>query len=229
MLGTTGVSRVKRLAVTALTVLVISLGLALSSAPSASALSNDDQSMFDLTNQSRSQNGLGALQYDAALSSVARGWVSQMAGAGVLSHNGSLSSQVSSQVTNDWTRIGENVGFGQATSSLENAFMNSPGHKANILGDYNRVGIATMRDAAGTLWVVVDFVKGPALNTPPPTPAPPVGSTIGNLDSAWRQPGSIGIYGWAIDPDTTDPIAVHVYVDGAFAALGTANMGRPDI
>jgi uncharacterized protein YkwD len=226
MFGTTGVSRAKRLAVTAMTVLVISLGLAMSSAPAASALSNDEQSMFDLTNQSRAQNGLGPLQYDAALSDVARGWVGQMAAARALSHNGNLASQVSSQVTDDWVRIGENVGYGSTPSGLENAFMNSSGHRANILGDFNRVGIATMRDASGTLWVVVDFVKGPALNTPPPAP---VGSTIGNLDSTWRQPGSIGIYGWAIDPDTTAAIPVHVYVDGAFAALGTANLGRPDI
>jgi uncharacterized protein YkwD len=229
MLGTTGVSKVKRLAATALAVLVVSFGLALTSAPSANAWSNDDQSLFDLTNQSRAQNGLGALQYDAALSSVARGWVSQMAGAGVLSHNGNLASQVGSQVTNDWTRIGENVGFGSTTTGLEAAFMNSPGHRANILGDYNRVGIATQRDASGTLWVVVDFVKGPALDTAPPSVAAPAGSTIGNLDSAWRQPGSIGIFGWAIDPDTTASIPVHVYVDGVFAALGTANVGRPDI
>jgi uncharacterized protein YkwD len=226
MLGFTGTSKAKRLAVTALAVLVVSLGLALSSAPAASALSNDEQSMFDLTNQSRSQNGLGPLQYDAALSSVARSWVSQMAGAGALSHNGSLASQISSSVTDEWTRIGENVGFGSTPNGLENAFMNSPGHRANILGDFNRVGIAAVRDGAGTLWVVVDFIKAPALNTPPPAPS---GSTIGNLDSTWRQPGSIGVFGWAIDPDTTASIPVHIYVDGRFAALGAADVGRPDI
>ena len=88
-----------------------------------------------------------------------------------------------------------------------------------------RIEVLT-RDGNGTLWVVVDFVKGPALNTPPPVPQ---GSTIGNIDSVWRQPGSIGVFGWAIDPDTTSPIQVHIYVDGAFAGQTKADIGRPDI
>ena len=32
---------------------------------------------------------------------------------------------------------------GQSPSSLHSAFMDSSGHKANILGDYNYVGIGT--------------------------------------------------------------------------------------
>jgi len=42
----------------------------------------------------------------------------------------------------------------------------------------------------------------------------PSGSPFGVIDSAWSAPGEIGLRGWAIDPDTTDPIRVHVYVDG---------------
>jgi hypothetical protein len=222
----------KKVAMTVLAVLVVSVGLAMGSAPSASAIGNDEFSQFDLTNQSRSQNGLGALQYDAAASDVARAWAAQMSAAGTLSHNGNLASQISSLVTNDWSRIGENVGYGQSTTSLENAFMNSPGHRANILGDFNRVGIGSVRDASGTLWLVVDFVKGPALDTPPPAPpapAIPVGSPIGNLDYTWRQPGSIGVYGWAIDPDTAASIPVHLYVDGVLATMATADVARSDI
>ncbi|MEY2456347.1 MAG: hypothetical protein QOK06_1441, partial [Acidimicrobiaceae bacterium] len=222
MLGTKGdTSLAKKVAMTVLAVLVVSVGLAMGSAPSASAIGNDEFSQFDLTNQSRSQNGLGALQYDAAASDVARAWAVQMSAAGTLSHNGNLASQIGSLVTNDWTRIGENVGYGQSTTNLENAFMNSPGHRANILGDFNRVGIGSVRDASGTLWVVVDFVKGPALDTPPPTAS---GSTIGNLDYTWRQPGSIGVYGWAIDPDTAASIPVHLYVDGVLATMATADV-----
>jgi hypothetical protein len=36
------------------------------------------------------------------------------------------------------------------------------------------------------------------------------------------------ITGWAIDPDTTGPIKVHVYVNGRASAL-TANANRPDV
>ena len=35
--------------------------------------------------------------------------------------------------------------------------------------------------------------------------------------------------GWAIDPNTTKPIPVHVYVDGKAVQTLTANTSRPDV
>ena len=51
---------------------------------------------------------------------------------------------------------------------------------------------------------------------------------VGALDQATLTGGSIDVSGWALDPSTTSPIAVHVYVDGAAVAL-TANGSRPDV
>ena len=56
----------------------------------------------------------------------------------------------------------------------------------------------------------------------------PSGSPIGSLDVVSAGPGSVTVAGWAIDPDTTAPIPVHVYVGGAGTAL-TADQGRPDV
>ena len=53
-------------------------------------------------------------------------------------------------------------------------------------------------------------------------------SPFGNLDTAAGVPGGVSVAGWAIDPDTTQPIQVHVYVDGAGVAL-TADGSRPDV
>ena len=53
-------------------------------------------------------------------------------------------------------------------------------------------------------------------------------SPIGYLDVATGVPGGVSVAGWAIDPDTTAPIAVHVYVDSAGVAL-TADGSRPDV
>jgi hypothetical protein len=39
----------------------------------------------------------------------------------------------------------------------------------------------------------------------------------------------VHLTGWAIEPDTTDPVQVHVYVDGAFATAAAAGQPRPDI
>ena len=40
--------------------------------------------------------------------------------------------------------------------------MASPSHRANILGDYNQVGIGVSVADDGRLWVTVVFMKGPA-------------------------------------------------------------------
>lgn len=50
----------------------------------------------------------------------------------------------------------------------------------------------------------------------------------GNLESVSAADGSVTVSGWAVDPDTTAPIAVHVYVDGTATAT-TAGLARPDV
>ncbi|MGY1807353.1 hypothetical protein ACI8AF_08275 [Blastococcus sp. SYSU D00669] len=53
---------------------------------------------------------------------------------------------------------------------------------------------------------------------------------IGHLDSVTAASGDrIEVLGWAVDPDTTAPISVHVYVDGGWAGAVTADVPRPDI
>lgn len=51
---------------------------------------------------------------------------------------------------------------------------------------------------------------------------------FGFFDSLTGTATGITAAGWAIDPDTTDPIAVHVYVDGVGHAF-TADVSRPDV
>jgi hypothetical protein len=51
---------------------------------------------------------------------------------------------------------------------------------------------------------------------------------FGNVDSMRGLSSAIRVAGWAIDPDTNDPITVHVYVDDTFAAA-VADANRPDV
>jgi len=119
-------------------------------------------------NADRTRRGQGALKVDLQLTRVARRWSGQMASETRMYHNPKLGSQVSG----DWTRLGENVGYsrkGGATQTelvarLHTAFMNSPSHRANILGDYNRVGVGVRVAADGTMWVTVNFAKASGLS-----------------------------------------------------------------
>jgi uncharacterized protein YkwD len=77
-----------------------------------------------------------------------------MAAANRLSHNPNYSTQV----TTSWYRIGENVGYGGSESTVFQAFVNSAGHRANLLRpEYNRVGIGQVV-VNGRLWTTHVFL-----------------------------------------------------------------------
>jgi hypothetical protein len=55
------------------------------------------------------------------------------------------------------------------------------------------------------------------------------GNPKGNLESVTRVGATVTASGWALDPDTADPITVHVYVDSHWAAGATAGGSRADV
>jgi hypothetical protein len=52
---------------------------------------------------------------------------------------------------------------------------------------------------------------------------------FGSLDVVSPVPGGVRVAGWAIDPDTTESLDLHVYVDGALASVARADVNRPDV
>lgn len=52
---------------------------------------------------------------------------------------------------------------------------------------------------------------------------------FGALDIVRRVPGGIRVAGWAIDPDTTSAVDVHLYVGGSGTNLGPAGLARADV
>ncbi|RZS59120.1 uncharacterized protein YkwD [Microcella putealis] len=149
--------------------LVVVPVLAPAVAPAAHA--SESGTIHSLMNQGRAGAGLGPLARNPSLDQVALNWANQMAASGVMSHNPNYSTQIPA----GWTRAGENVARGQASgAAMYDAWWNSAGHKANMLGDYTDVGIAFVQ-ANGSTWGVQVFAKyggsvpAPA---PPPPPAP---------------------------------------------------------
>ena len=51
---------------------------------------------------------------------------------------------------------------------------------------------------------------------------------VGVLDSVGTSPGSVTFTGWALDPDTSESIETHIYVDGVGVSI-LANGPRPDL
>jgi hypothetical protein len=55
------------------------------------------------------------------------------------------------------------------------------------------------------------------------------GAPIGHVDTTTAASGTVAVTGWALDPDSIDPIGVHVYVDGQLRAMAQADGDRPDV
>ena len=162
-----------------LLVLLIGIGPAVAAVDPASA----EVQFLSLLNGERTRAGMVPLARDGALDGVARDWSTTMMREDRLYHRPNLVAAIDGSVTRTWTRIGENVGVGGSVERLHQAFMDSPGHKANVLGDYNRLGVGVVTEPDGTIWVTFNFLKGPGITgptglaaaTPAPAPTPPKG------------------------------------------------------
>jgi hypothetical protein len=163
----------RRLALALATLLLAASAVVGVSTPATAAPAD---SLYSLVNQERAAKGLPALVRNASIEAVAVNWANQMAASGTMQHN----PDYSSQIPGGWTAAAENVAQGQHTAAQMNAdWMNSPGHRANILGDFTSIGIAFVT-ANGTTWGVQDFAKyaaqaspSPSVTQTPPSAAPP--------------------------------------------------------
>jgi hypothetical protein len=152
---------------------LVAVALSLVALTTVAAADTDTEADFlSKINATRAEHGLGALRIDDGLQSHARIHSGEMADAGDIYH--SSSSELTTAAGAGWSGLAENVGRGGSTSSLHNAFLASPAHKKNILGDYNYVGIGT-DTADGTIYVTVVFMRNG--DTPPADPSPTVAKT----------------------------------------------------
>jgi uncharacterized protein YkwD len=111
----------------------------------------------DLLNSERVARGLPRLTRSLTLDAVARSWSATMAGGTGLAHRSDLANQVTA-TERGWRRAGENVGYGGGVEALHRAFMDSPAHLDNVVGDWTKLGVGVVV-ADGTIWVTFNFVK----------------------------------------------------------------------
>jgi len=133
-------------------------GLAMTAAAAeAVALSPVEYDLAARINQDRADRGLPALEVRGVLVDQSRAWSAEQARTGRLSHHPDLWGEAF-RADERWVRYGENVGVGTETHGLHEAFMASDTHRANVLGDFEAVGVG-VSDVDGRLWVTVRFLK----------------------------------------------------------------------
>lgn len=113
-----------------------------------SSLTTDEQEVFELINKQRTNNGLQALQIDNEVQRVARIKAQDMVDNNYFSHTsptyGSPFDMLKSFKVN-YKTAGENLAGNSSNSAAVNAWMNSSGHKANILNSsFNYTGIGVV-------------------------------------------------------------------------------------
>ncbi|EGZ19720.1 hypothetical protein PHYSODRAFT_254820 [Phytophthora sojae] len=122
--------------------------------------------MLSLVNAQRAAYGLSPLCLNTKLMAAAMRHSKDMAAYNFMSHTGSDGSTMSSRIDDAgymWTRAAENVAAGQTTiSSVMTSWMNSAGHRANILGDYTMFGTAYAYNSGSRYrhYWTQDFGKG---------------------------------------------------------------------
>jgi hypothetical protein len=157
--------RIKRTITVGLALALLSIGLAVAPAQAGPA-----GSFVSKMNSERAARGLAPLQVYADLTDDAKAHSQRMMSQDDLHHNPNLAG-----VTTGWQALAENVGVGPSVDSLHRAFMASPGHNKNIVGNYNYVGVGVVIESDTKMWVTVVFMRGPAdlLEPPPPSDDPP--------------------------------------------------------
>jgi uncharacterized protein YkwD len=154
--GTDGARRLQ--GPVALYALVVALLAGLfAAAPATPAAAGEPETIYSLVNEARANNGLGALNRNSGLDAVAAAWAKQMSAQGNLVHN----PNVGDQIPSGWSSWGENIAQGHRNgAAMHEGWMNSPGHYANIMGDFTAIGIAFYNDGS-TTWGVEVFATYP--------------------------------------------------------------------
>jgi hypothetical protein len=133
-----------------------------SSAPASAQLPRNDseRQLFDSLNRERTAQGLSALQWDNALFKAARKHALLMLNLNMLEHQLPNEPTLEARLAEAGARfaaIAENIAIGQNPETIHNGWMNSPGHRKNILDPrLTSVGIAAVRGPGG-LYAVQDF------------------------------------------------------------------------
>ena len=113
-----------------------------------SQLTADEQEVFDLINAKRVANGLSALKIDDELQNVARVKAQDMVNNNYFSHTSPTYGSPFDMMKSfgiSYKTAGENIAGNSSNSGAVNAWMNSSGHKANILNSsFNYTGIGVV-------------------------------------------------------------------------------------
>jgi uncharacterized protein YkwD len=127
-------------------------------APQPSATPSDTVAqVVALVNQERAKAGCQALTEDPQLEKAAQGQSDDMAARAFFDHTNPDGADPGQRITAagyKWSTYGENIAQGQQTAAaVMESWMNSPGHRANILNcSFKDIGVGVHKGSGGPWW-----------------------------------------------------------------------------
>jgi len=119
-----------------------------SGSQSSSSMNVNEKEVFELINKQRTDNGLKALVVDEEIQRVARIKAQDMVDNNYFSHDSPTYGTPFQMLNNfkiSYKTAGENIAGNSTNTGAVNSWMNSSGHKANILNsNYNYTGIGVV-------------------------------------------------------------------------------------
>jgi uncharacterized protein YkwD len=120
------------------------------------------EQLFAMTNSTRAQEGRGRLIWDQALADAAMKHCMRMVTEGPISHRYGGEPDLTTRAADagaHFSLIEENIAVGSYPGSIHQGWLDSAGHRANMLNpDIDRVGIAVVA-AQGVLFAVADYAR----------------------------------------------------------------------
>ena len=130
--------------------------------PAQQKVSDAEQLLFDSVNRERLARHLPILKWDEGLARAARQHAEQMAERDVLEHQVPGEADLATRAREagaSFSHITENIAMGASADKFHDGWMNSPGHRANILdAASDSIGIAVVEDGE-QLFAVEDFAR----------------------------------------------------------------------
>lgn len=120
----------------------------------SACLNADQTKAVNALNANRATHGAPKLNSHAQAQAKAQAWADKLARENRLYH-----SNLSSGITGCWRNLGENVGYGGSIQAVQNQFMASSNHRANVLSrTWNGVGVGVAKNG-NRVFVVQVFIK----------------------------------------------------------------------
>lgn len=124
------------------------------------------QQLLALANQARAREGAPPLAWDPALAAAARKHCQRMVAEGPIAHRYGGEPDLSERASMDgahFSLIEENIAVGSYAAQIHDGWMNSPGHRRNLLNpEVDHVGISVIMHG-DSMYAVADYSKGVAV------------------------------------------------------------------